>query len=333
MLSRLALMRASRRRLLSTGSSLMASEPYALANAVLSTGSRRGWAVWDQKTASVRVSHPALQPLGDFLAADRVDYLKHEGLFFEVGRRSDALMGAFLWTTKRGQGCGGIRLRPYESVEDYVRDGMRLAIGMGRKSALAGLWAGGAKGVIAQQPGDRHNDAAYRTELMHDYGDFLTSLRGCYVAAEDAGLNVSDCDTVFSKTRFMTCISAGLGGSGNPSVPTDAGVTAAMEGAVDAIGLGAGGGSLAGLRVAVQGAGNVGLPLIGNLLDRGATVVASDASEARAPAPSYYGRGVLLSASTPYGRRGWRRRTRRWPGRWRAATSSCGWRRRATTRS
>ena len=52
--------------------------------------------------------------------------------------------------TRRGQGCGGIRLREYETGEDYIRDGMRLAIGMGRKSALAGLWAGGwAKGVIA----------------------------------------------------------------------------------------------------------------------------------------------------------------------------------------
>eukprot|EP00466_Bigelowiella_natans_P011313 jgi/Bigna1/72143/fgenesh1_pg.18_\ len=37
----------------------------------------------------------------------------------------------------------------FSSVEEYVRDGMRLATGMGRKSALAGLWAGGGKGVMS----------------------------------------------------------------------------------------------------------------------------------------------------------------------------------------
>jgi len=58
----------------------------------------------------------------------------------EVGKESGLLMGAFLWWTHRGQGCGGIRLQPYSGFEAYIRDGMRLSLGMGRKSALAGLW-------------------------------------------------------------------------------------------------------------------------------------------------------------------------------------------------
>jgi leucine dehydrogenase len=257
----------------------MNSEPYELAKAMLGAGQRRGWAVWDAKEACVKVSHAALDPLKEFLAEDKVDFLQHEGLFFEIGKRTDALMGAFVWKTTRGQACGGIRLRSYADIEEYVRDGMRLAIGMGRKSALAGLWAGGGKGVISQPPGDNHKDKAWRKSLMEDYGEFLTSLRGCYVAAEDAGLNVVDCDVVFSKTRFMTCISPGLGGSGNPSVPTAAGVVTAMEGAVDALGLGS---SLKGLKVAIQGTGNVGFPLIKNLLDRDvASVVAADVTQER----------------------------------------------------
>ena len=36
--------------------------------------------------------------------------------------------------------CGGIRLWKYTRMEDYIRDGLRLAYGMGVKSALAGLW-------------------------------------------------------------------------------------------------------------------------------------------------------------------------------------------------
>jgi hypothetical protein len=78
-------------------------------------------------------------------------------------------------------GCGGIRLREYDSVEGYVRDGMRLALGMGRKSALAGLWWGGGKGVIAH-PNPLALDNREREQLMHEYGTFLTSLRGAYVS-------------------------------------------------------------------------------------------------------------------------------------------------------
>ena len=34
-------------------------------------------------------------------------------------------------------------------MADFIQDGLRLSYGMGLKSALAGLWAGGGKGVIA----------------------------------------------------------------------------------------------------------------------------------------------------------------------------------------
>lgn len=285
--------------------SLMNSHPYKLAETLQSQGLSRGWAVWNRHKEVVEVSHPSLSPLQTFLENDQVDFLKHEAMFFEVGPRSKALMGAFIWNTRRGQGCGGIRLRGYENVEEYIRDGMRLAIGMGRKSALAGLWAGGAKGVIAQPDGDHHKDSLYREKLFKDYGDFLSSLRGCYVAAEDVGLNVHDCDIVFSRSRFMTCISPQLGGSGNPSVPTAAGVAAAMGATVDYLGLSTDPSlPLSGLRVAVQGLGNVGSPLIQNLLDGGASyIIGSDVSKEKVSAAEenfkQYGSRVSFRLSPP----------------------------------
>jgi glutamate dehydrogenase/leucine dehydrogenase len=113
----------------------------------------------------------------------------HEGVFFEVSGQGAALMGAFIWRTNRGQGCGGIRSREYPSARDWLRDGLRLATGMGRKNALAGLFWGGAKGVVAQPPS---SELPLTPEVRHgiftDYGRFLTSLRGCYVAAEDSGV-------------------------------------------------------------------------------------------------------------------------------------------------
>ncbi len=114
--------------------------------------------------------------------------MEHEGVFFEVCEQAGALMGAFIWRTNRGQGCGGIRSREYPSARDWLRDGLRLATGMGRKNALAGLFWGGAKGVVAESPANESPLTPHvREALFAAYGRFLTSLRGCYVAAEDSG--------------------------------------------------------------------------------------------------------------------------------------------------
>ena len=75
------------------------------------------------------VSLHACWQVADFLAADPIDSDQHEGVFLQ-SHDDGTVMGAFLWRTVRGQGCGGIRLRSYEGVEAYIRDGLRLATGM-----------------------------------------------------------------------------------------------------------------------------------------------------------------------------------------------------------
>ena len=227
---------------------------------------------------NVAASHSSLEFLAEMMRQDERDWLNHEGMYFELGRRTNVVLGAYVWNTSRGQACGGIRMRSYTRTEDYVRDGLRLAIGMGRKSALAGLWAGGGKGVIATDPENPINDDETRKNVMLDYGDFLSSLRGCYVAAEDAGLFVEDCDNVFSRTRFMTCISTQYGGSGNPSVPTAMGVAAAIESAIDFRSEGTE--TVQGKTFAIQGAGNVSRPLMNRLFELGAhKIVCTDIDE------------------------------------------------------
>jgi hypothetical protein len=46
-----------------------------------------------------------------FFEQDRVDYDQHEAVFLQISPRTNVLMGAFVWKTKRGQAAGGIRLR------------------------------------------------------------------------------------------------------------------------------------------------------------------------------------------------------------------------------
>ncbi len=225
---------------------------------------RRFYFVYDAGSRSVKSSHPRLEPIAEFLQSDGRDFLGHEGLFLQVTRRHDTLQGAFVHRTCRGAAAGGVRYWHYDSVEDYLRDGLRLAVGMTHKNALAGLWWGGGKGVMARNPDVDRDDPEVRASLYREYGELMTSIRGCYVTAEDVGTFVKDMAHVFSKTRFTTCIPPELGGSGNPSIPTARGVIAGMEAALDFVG----DPGLEGKRVAIQGMGNVGAPLIRFLFEK-----------------------------------------------------------------
>jgi leucine dehydrogenase len=271
--------------------------PDAFSDTLRAAGLSRACFVLSPERRALTASHPALEPMAAAIAAER-DFAEHEALFFEVEPRSGALLSAFLHRTVRGQGAGGVRHWPYATVGDLVRDGLRLARGMGRKNALAGLYWGGGKGVIARQAGERYRDPAYRHDLYRAYGRFMTSLRGCYVTAEDVGTTPPDMAAVFESTRFVTCIPSAVGGSGNPSPATAKGVVCAMEGALDHLGMG----TLQGKRVAMQGTGNVGAAMIAELLERKvASVVAADVSDAQLSslASRFAGAAVALRKAAP----------------------------------
>ncbi|HEX9736489.1 MAG TPA: Glu/Leu/Phe/Val dehydrogenase dimerization domain-containing protein [Thermoanaerobaculia bacterium] len=237
--------------------------PQAFAEALRGHGLTRAWVV-TRRTGEVEASHRALAPLAEAVAA-APDYGGHEGCFFEIGGESGHLLAAFVHRTRRGQAAGGVRFWSYPTLGDLVTDGLRLSLAMGQKSALAGLWWGGGKGVIARRPGADHRDRELRRRVYRDYGRFLSGLAGCYVAAEDVGTTPEDMAEVHVTTRHTTCVPPAVGGSGNPSRLTATGVVVAMEAALDHLGLG----GLAGKTVAMQGLGNVASFMIGELTARG----------------------------------------------------------------
>lgn len=249
---------------------LSEQSPQALARALEARGLARAW-LRGGLAGRVRASHPDLDELARHVAEG--DWRGHDAVFLAVGPETGALMSATLHRTARGQAQGGLRHAAYQSVSAFLSDGLRLAEAMGRKCALAGLWWSGGKGLIARQPHRDPQDRGYREVLYREYGDFVSSLRGCYVTAEDAGTTPEDLAAVFARTRFVTCIPRAFGGSGNPSAATAAGVLCGMEAALDHLGLG----SLRDKRVAVQGLGHVGEALLRGLLERGVRgIVGSD---------------------------------------------------------
>ena len=225
---------------------------------------RKFYFVYDDVKKSLIASHTKLQSIADYFIRDKRDFIKHEGWFCKVSEYYDMLLGAFVHRTNRGQAAGGVRYWDYDSVESYFRDGLRLGAGMTFKNALAGIWWGGGKGVIAHNPKVDRMNPEVRERIYKEYGSFISSLNGCYVTAEDVGTSVEDMAHVFSGTRFTTCIPPEFGGSGNPSVPTARGIISGMEAALEFLGLG----TLEGKTVALQGLGHVGEPLVRFLFNK-----------------------------------------------------------------
>ncbi len=237
-------------------------------------GLRRALFVQDA-AEGLSCSSPALEPVRRALLENHRDFDRHAAVFLEIGEQTGALLAAFIHRAERGQASGGVRHWKYETVLELLNDGLRLSRGMTRKNALAGLFWGGGKGVIAANS-DELEDATERAKLFIDYGHFVSSLRGAYITAEDVGITAADMAHIHRATRFATCVPTQVGGSGNPSGATARGVLSAMETALSFLGTP----SLQHQRLAVQGAGNVSRFMLAELLQRGAAqIVVHDVSE------------------------------------------------------
>ena len=167
-----------------------------------------------------------------------------------------------------GPAAGGCRMHPYASEAEALRDALRLSQGMTRKSALAGLPFGGGKAVII---GDPRQDKTER--LLASMGDFVESLGGRYLTGEDSGIGVDDIRVMATRTAHVGGLQSGAEHGGDPSPTTAFGVYLAMRAAV---GHRLGRDTMDGLRVAIQGLGQVGLHLAGLLTADGARVFGTD---------------------------------------------------------
>lgn len=170
--------------------------------------------------------------------------------------------------TTLGPALGGVRMWPYETEDQAVEDALRLARGMTYKNAAAGLNLGGGKTVIIGDPSKDKNE-----EMFRALGRFIQGLNGRYITAEDVGTTESDMDLIHEETNYVTGISPTFGSSGNPSPVTAYGVYLGMKASVKEA---FGNDSLNGIRVAVQGLGNVAYALCDYLHQEGAELIVTD---------------------------------------------------------
>ncbi|TJY32932.1 Glu/Leu/Phe/Val family dehydrogenase [Pontimicrobium aquaticum] len=176
-------------------------------------------------------------------------------------------------STVLGPALGGTRMWQYNNEWEALNDVLRLSRGMTFKSAITGLNLGGGKAVII---GDAKTQKT--PELMKKFGEYVHSLSGKYITAEDVGMETADMDLVREVTPYVTGISESKGGAGNPSPITAYGVYMGMKAAAK---YKFGADILEDKKVFVQGIGHVGEALVEHLVNEGANVVVADINEAR----------------------------------------------------
>jgi leucine dehydrogenase len=172
--------------------------------------------------------------------------------------------------TTLGPALGGTRFWNYATEEEALIDALRLSKGMTYKAAVAGLNLGGGKSVIIGDPKTTRREMIFRA-----HGRFVNTLKGRYITAEDVGTSVEDMDFVQMETPHV----AGIAGrSGDPSPVTAYGTFRGIKACAQEK---YGNSSLKGIKVAVQGLGNVGHHLCECLAHEGAKLFVTDIDQAR----------------------------------------------------
>ena len=170
--------------------------------------------------------------------------------------------------TTLGPSLGGTRMWSYKTDAEALNDVLRLSRGMTYKAAISGLQLGGGKAVIF---GDSKKDKT--PEMFIKYGEFIESLNGKYITAEDVGTSTTDMVNVRKSTTHVTGLPEEMGGGGDPSPVTAYGVYMGMKAAAKKCW---GVDLLKGRKIVIQGVGHVGENLVKLVSEEDAKVYITD---------------------------------------------------------
>ena len=196
----------------------------------------------------------------------------HQQIAFFNDRKSGLRAIIAVHNTNLGPALGGCRMWPYGSEDEALNDVLRLSRGMTYKSAIANLKLGGGKAVIIGDPRTDKSDA-----LLYAMGDFIEGLGGRYITAEDSGTSVKDILKMGERTNYVSGVDKASDHGGDPSPSTAYGVFVSLR---EAVTYKLGRSNLKGLKVAIQGLGNVGYRLAEYLHEAGALLYVTDIVQA-----------------------------------------------------
>lgn len=195
-------------------------------------------------------------------------YIGHEKILFCNDSKSKLKAIIAVHNTKLGPGLGGCRMWDYKNQNEALIDVLRLSRGMTYKASITGLNLGGGKAVII---GDSKTEKT--TEMMESFGEFVESIAGKYITAEDVGMSPEDMKIIKRKTSHVVGTPKEMGGSGDPSIVTAYGVYMGIKGAAK---FRWGSDKLEGKKIFVQGIGKVGGYLVEYLQKEGCEITIND---------------------------------------------------------
>jgi leucine dehydrogenase len=193
--------------------------------------------------------------------------LKYGELHLKQDIPSGLLAIIAIHSTQLGPALGGCRFLPYPSLDAAIIDALRLAQGMSYKAAICNIPFGGGKSVIIRPP--NHFD---RTALFRAFGQFVHTLGGRYITAEDSGTGVEDMDIIHLVTPHVTGHTQQAFACKDPSPLTALGVRRGIEAAI----WHKFHRTLENIHVAIQGLGHVGYHLAKELHQKGASLTVCD---------------------------------------------------------
>ncbi len=203
------------------------------------------------------------------------DFDAHEALHFFHDEATGLKAIIAIHSTHLGPAAGGVRFWHYPDDAQAVTDALRLSRGMSYKNAMAGLPMGGGKAVLLA--GEERSKSP---EMLAAYGRAVASLGGRYVTAEDVGMSVPDMIEVRRQTEYVAGLPATAGAvGGDPGPHTSLGVFLGIKAAVRRA---LGKDTLAGLHIAIQGAGSVATGVAMHSAAEGARLTIADVDPARA---------------------------------------------------
>ena len=203
-----------------------------------------------------------------------IETVGHEQVMFCQDKSLGLQAIIAIHSTTLGPALGGCRFWNYESYDDAVLDVLRLSKGMTYKASISGLNLGGGKAVIMGDPSKLKSKA-----FFNRFGEFVESLSGKYITAEDVNIKVEDINHVLEKTTHAVGVTGRPGGSGDPSPFTSLGVFMGVKASLTHK---RGSCDLSKTRVAIQGCGSVGENLAKLLHKEGAQLVLTDINEQKA---------------------------------------------------
>lgn len=203
-----------------------------------------------------------------------IEAMGHEQIVFCQDKTVGLKAIIAVHSTQLGPALGGCRFWNYKTYDDALIDVLKLSKGMTYKASISNLALGGGKAVIIGDPAQLKSKA-----LFARFGQFVETLSGRYITAEDVNVTVDDINHVVHETKHVVGVTNRAGGSGDPSPYTALGVFQGIRASlmykkkID---------QLSGVRVAIQGCGAVGGKLAALLHKEGAELVLSDINSLKA---------------------------------------------------